>query len=154
MAPLFAELSDDPAHSSLDFFVCDIDVNEVRWRLLAPAANAHLEPSLSQQAAQEVGIRTVPAFMVFKEMTKLEEVMGAQPAALKVRLFHPISARTLTIFFTAACRNPCESLIPATVLTLLGSSSASPAMSLAHSSPTLCSSYTSIPSISNSTSDL
>ncbi|BGP35507.1 hypothetical protein JCM10296v2_007345 [Rhodotorula toruloides] len=51
------------AHSSLDFFVCDIDVNE--------------------QAAQEVGIRTVPAFMVFKEMTKLEEVMGAQPAALK-----------------------------------------------------------------------
>ncbi|BGO95762.1 hypothetical protein NBRC10512v2_007465 [Rhodotorula toruloides] len=63
MAPLFAELSDDPAHSSLDFFVCDIDVNE--------------------QAAQEVGIRTVPAFMVFKEMTKLEEVMGAQPAALK-----------------------------------------------------------------------
>ncbi|TDZ40961.1 Thioredoxin [Colletotrichum trifolii] len=63
IAPILANLSNDPDHAGLYFI--KIDVDEV--------------PDLSQ----ELGIRAMPTFLIFKKGEKAQEIVGANPAALK-----------------------------------------------------------------------
>ncbi|TEA16817.1 Thioredoxin [Colletotrichum sidae] len=63
IAPILANLSNDPDHAGLYFI--KIDVDEV--------------PDLSQ----ELGIRAMPTFLIFKKGEKAQEIVGANPTALK-----------------------------------------------------------------------
>ncbi|KAH0443800.1 thioredoxin [Colletotrichum camelliae] len=62
IAPILANLSNTEAHTGLHFV--KIDVDEV--------------PDLSQ----DLGIRAMPTFLIFKNGEKVEEVVGANPNAL------------------------------------------------------------------------
>ncbi|KAL9941955.1 hypothetical protein D7B24_004591 [Verticillium nonalfalfae] len=64
IAPIYAQLSEK--YTSVNFL--KIDVDEV--------------PDLSQ----ELGIRAMPTFMVFKDGQKVEEIVGANPPALEKAL--------------------------------------------------------------------
>ncbi|CRK36092.1 hypothetical protein BN1723_008249 [Verticillium longisporum] len=64
IAPIYAQLSEK--YTSVNFL--KIDVDEV--------------PDLSQ----ELGIRAMPTFMVFKDGEKVEEIVGANPPALEKAL--------------------------------------------------------------------
>ncbi|KAL3296689.1 putative thioredoxin [Colletotrichum asianum] len=78
IAPILANLSNTEAHTGLHFV--KIDVDEV--------------PDLSQ----DLGIRAMPTFLIFKNGEKVEEVVGANPNALTAAVkkfaaeFPPVAA--------------------------------------------------------------
>ncbi|KAI8307833.1 Thioredoxin-1 [Colletotrichum sp. SAR11_59] len=79
IAPILANLSNTKEHKGLHFV--KIDVDEV--------------PDLSQ----DLGIRAMPTFLIFKNGEKIEEVVGANPNALtaavkKFALEFPAPAET------------------------------------------------------------
>ncbi|EGS21832.1 uncharacterized protein CTHT_0037020 [Thermochaetoides thermophila DSM 1495] len=63
IAPALARWSEDPAYKDKIYFV-KFDVDAV--------------PDL----AQELGIRSMPTFIIFKDGEKVDEMVGAQPQAL------------------------------------------------------------------------
>ncbi|PWY74016.1 thioredoxin [Aspergillus eucalypticola CBS 122712] len=62
MSPIFEQLASIPESSAIKFTKVDIDT----------------QPEISE----EVGIRSLPTFMVFKDGQKLDELVGANPPGL------------------------------------------------------------------------
>lgn len=65
ISPIFDKISESPAGEKLGFYKVDVDEQG--------------------QIAQEVGIRAMPTFVVFKNGEKVETVVGADPSKLQVR---------------------------------------------------------------------
>lgn len=68
ISPIFEKISDTPAGEKIDFYQVDVDDQE--------------------QVAQELGIRAMPTFIVFKGGNKIDEVVGADPSKLQVSRKH------------------------------------------------------------------
>ena len=64
ISPIFEKISDTPAGEAVGFYKVDVDDQE--------------------QVAQEVGIKAMPTFVVFKGGDKVETVVGADPGKLQV----------------------------------------------------------------------
>ncbi|PKX90045.1 thioredoxin family protein [Aspergillus novofumigatus IBT 16806] len=67
ISPIFEKMSDSPEVGDVGFYKVDVDEHE--------------------QISQEVGIRAMPTFVLFKNGDKVGEVMGADPSRL-VALVH------------------------------------------------------------------
>ncbi|KIK00191.1 hypothetical protein K443DRAFT_679368 [Laccaria amethystina LaAM-08-1] len=63
MSPIFAKLSDDPTFASVEFYKVDVDEQE--------------------QISQEVGVRAMPTFVLFKKGEKVSDLVGARPQDLQ-----------------------------------------------------------------------
>ncbi|RLL98919.1 hypothetical protein CFD26_106537 [Aspergillus turcosus] len=63
ISPVFEKLSDDPQFADVGFYKVDADEQD--------------------RIAQEVGIRAMPTFMVFKDGQKINELVGANPQQLE-----------------------------------------------------------------------
>lgn len=66
IAPQIAKWSEDPEYSGIEFY--KVDVDEV------------------PDVAQELGIRAMPTFVLFKDGAPFKEVVGANPQAIKKAL--------------------------------------------------------------------
>lgn len=64
ISPIFEKISDSPAGEKVNFFKVDVDEQA--------------------KIAEEVGVRAMPTFIVFKGGNKVKEVVGANPPALQV----------------------------------------------------------------------
>ncbi|MFF0705995.1 thioredoxin family protein [Streptomyces tendae] len=63
VSPVLENVSKEPENSGIDFHKVDVDYH--------------------QDIAQEVGIKAMPTFVVFKDGNKVGELVGASPAGLK-----------------------------------------------------------------------
>ncbi|KAH8997188.1 thioredoxin [Lactarius hatsudake] len=63
ISPIFEALAGKDEHAGVEFYKVDVDT----------------QPDISQ----EVGIRAMPTFLVFKDGTKVNELVGAAPAELE-----------------------------------------------------------------------
>ncbi|MFI8483954.1 thioredoxin [Streptomyces rubrogriseus] len=63
ISPVLENISKEPENSGIDFYKVDVDDH--------------------QDIAQEVGIKAMPTFVVFKDGNKVGELVGANPAGLK-----------------------------------------------------------------------
>ncbi|CAO1622912.1 unnamed protein product [Parajaminaea phylloscopi] len=63
ISPIFEKISETPAGDAVGFYKVDVDDQE--------------------QVAQELGIRAMPTFVVFKNGSKVDEVVGADPSKLQ-----------------------------------------------------------------------
>ncbi|CAO1619258.1 unnamed protein product [Sympodiomycopsis kandeliae] len=66
IGPIFEKISQTPAGEVLDFYKLDVDEQE--------------------EASQEVGIKAMPTFIVFKDGNKVETVVGADPGKLQAAI--------------------------------------------------------------------
>ncbi|KAJ0163476.1 Thioredoxin [Colletotrichum tanaceti] len=66
IAPLLVNLSNEEAHSHVHFIKLDVDE--------------------LPEVSQELGIRAMPTFLLFRKGEKVQEVVGANPAGLKQAL--------------------------------------------------------------------
>ncbi|EAW19833.1 thioredoxin family protein [Aspergillus fischeri NRRL 181] len=66
ISPIFEQLSDNPDFGDVGFYKVDVDEQE--------------------QISQEVGIRAMPTFVLFKNGDKVGELMGAVPQRLQALL--------------------------------------------------------------------
>lgn len=63
ISPIFEKLSDEPAYGDVGFYKVDVDENAL--------------------ISQEVGIRAMPTFVLFRNGIKIGEVVGANPQGLE-----------------------------------------------------------------------
>ncbi|KAG5643292.1 hypothetical protein DXG03_001219 [Asterophora parasitica] len=63
ISPIFERFSNAPEFEGVKFFKVDVDAQE--------------------QIAQEVGVRAMPTFILFKDGKKVKDVVGANPQALQ-----------------------------------------------------------------------
>lgn len=63
ISPLFEKMSDNPEYGNVGFYKVDVDEQE--------------------QVSQEVGIRAMPTFVLFKNGYKIGEAVGAAPPRLE-----------------------------------------------------------------------
>ncbi|MER7196096.1 thioredoxin [Streptomyces flaveolus] len=63
ISPVLASLSKEPENSGIDFYKVDVDDHE--------------------DISQEVGIKAMPTFVLFKDGSKVDELVGAHPDSLK-----------------------------------------------------------------------
>ncbi|KAH9164515.1 putative thioredoxin [Lactarius sanguifluus] len=63
ISPIFEKLAGHPEHAGVEFYKVDVDSQS--------------------EISQEVGIRAMPTFLVFKNGTKVNELVGAAPAELE-----------------------------------------------------------------------
>ncbi|KAF9443742.1 putative thioredoxin [Macrolepiota fuliginosa MF-IS2] len=63
ISPIFEKFSDNADFAGVEFYKVDVDEQE--------------------QISQEVGVRAMPTFTLFKKGEKLGELVGAQPAKLQ-----------------------------------------------------------------------
>ncbi|KAF7116158.1 hypothetical protein CNMCM5793_004178 [Aspergillus hiratsukae] len=66
ISPIFEKLSDDPQLSDVGFYKVDVDAQD--------------------KISQEVGIRAMPTFMVFKDGQEVHDLVGAIPQRLEALL--------------------------------------------------------------------
>ncbi|PWN25983.1 thioredoxin [Jaminaea rosea] len=66
ISPIFEKISDTPVGEKLGFYKVDVDDQE--------------------QITQELGIRAMPTFVVFKDGDKIDTVVGADPAKLQAAI--------------------------------------------------------------------
>ncbi|KAH9035633.1 thioredoxin [Lactarius pseudohatsudake] len=63
ISPIFEKLAGNPEYAGVEFYKVDVDS----------------QPDISQ----EVGIRAMPTFLIFKDGNKLDELVGASPGGLE-----------------------------------------------------------------------
>ncbi|KAH9988964.1 thioredoxin-like protein, partial [Russula vinacea] len=63
ISPVFEKMSNDASFSGIGFYKVDVDEQS--------------------DISQEVGIRAMPTFAVFRDGTKVDELVGANPGALQ-----------------------------------------------------------------------
>ncbi|KAJ2923361.1 hypothetical protein H1R20_g13733, partial [Candolleomyces eurysporus] len=63
ISPIFEKMAADPNHSGVEFYKVDVDKQ--------------------QEISQEVGIRAMPTFMLFKDGNKAGDLLGANPTGLE-----------------------------------------------------------------------
>ncbi|KAF8555117.1 thioredoxin [Imleria badia] len=63
ISPVFEKISDDPAYVGAEFYKVNTDEQE--------------------QISEELGIRSLPTFQVYKDGNKIREQIGANPAGLQ-----------------------------------------------------------------------
>ncbi|KAF8272001.1 thioredoxin [Lactarius quietus] len=66
ISPIFERHSNDPEFSGVEFYKVDVDEQA--------------------DVAQEVGIRAMPTFKLFKDGAQVDELVGADPARLQLLL--------------------------------------------------------------------
>ncbi|KAH9013875.1 thioredoxin [Lactarius hengduanensis] len=64
ISPIFEKLAGNPAYAGVEFYKVDVDSQA--------------------EISQEVGIRAMPTFLIFKDGNKLDELVGANPGGLEV----------------------------------------------------------------------
>ncbi|KAF9023573.1 thioredoxin [Hymenopellis radicata] len=66
ISPIFAQLADQTEFADIEFYKVDVDEQE--------------------EIAEEVQVRAMPTFIVFKDGKKVKDLVGANPGGLKVLL--------------------------------------------------------------------
>ncbi|KAH9020434.1 thioredoxin-like protein [Lactarius hengduanensis] len=64
ISPIFEKLAGKPEYAGVEFYKVDVDS----------------QPDISQ----EVGIRAMPTFLIFKDGNKVKDLVGAHPGELEV----------------------------------------------------------------------
>ncbi|EPS45718.1 hypothetical protein H072_187 [Dactylellina haptotyla CBS 200.50] len=71
ISPIFEKLSEKAEFSDIGFYKVDVDEQE--------------------EISQEVGIKAMPTFMVFRNGNKIEDLVGANPAGLQALIMKATS---------------------------------------------------------------
>lgn len=72
ISPVFEKLSDDPAFAGVEFYKVDVDQQD--------------------QISQEVGVRAMPTFALFKKGEKVSDLVGARPQELQALVAKALTA--------------------------------------------------------------
>jgi thioredoxin 1 len=82
ISPIFEKLAD--TFPNVKFYKVDVDEQPVRVHLSHHLNYADRD---QQEISEEVGIRAMPTFILFKAGAKVDELVGASPPGLQVSLF-------------------------------------------------------------------